>query len=104
SMMPPRTTWLSLALALCAPAALRADPPVAYAPGSPPVSYYQQVRPIFQAHCQGCHQPAKARGEFVMTAFDKLLAGGESGQNAVVPHHPDQSKLVADLPPVAGNA
>ena len=25
-----------------------------------PVSYYKQIRPIFQAHCQGCHQPAKA--------------------------------------------
>ena len=24
------------------------------------VSYDKQVRPIFQAHCQGCHQPAKA--------------------------------------------
>src|SRR3954454_12983690 len=68
------------------------------------VSYYQQVRPIFQAHCQGCHQPAKARGDFVMTAFDKLLAGGESGQKAVVPQHPEQSKLVADITPVDGKA
>ena len=22
------------------------------------VSYYRQVRPILQANCQGCHQPA----------------------------------------------
>ena len=23
-----------------------------------PVSYYQDIRPIFQAHCIGCHQPS----------------------------------------------
>ena len=42
------------------------------------VSYDKQIRPIFQAHCQGCHQPAKAGGGYVMTAFDRLLKGGES--------------------------
>src|SRR5437763_2956385 len=63
------------------------------------VSYYKQVRPIFQAHCQGCHQPAKARGEYVMTEFAKLLAGGESGEKAVVPGQPEHSKLIADITP-----
>ena len=33
------------------------------------VSYYKQIRPILQAHCQGCHQPAKAKGGYVMTDF-----------------------------------
>ena len=27
------------------------------------VSYFRDVRPILQANCQGCHQPAKASGE-----------------------------------------
>src|SRR5690606_35733701 len=49
------------------------------------VSYYKQVRPIFQAHCQGCHQPAKAGGGYVMTSFDRLVAGGDSKAAAVVP-------------------
>ena len=31
------------------------------------ISYYKDVRPIFQQHCQGCHQPAKAGGGFNMT-------------------------------------
>ena len=44
------------------------------------VSYYRDVRPIFQAHCQGCHQPAKPSGEYVMTDFARLLKGGESGR------------------------
>ncbi len=36
------------------------------------ISYYEEIRPILQAHCQGCHQPAKAgtAGEYVMTSFD----------------------------------
>jgi WD40 repeat protein/mono/diheme cytochrome c family protein len=68
------------------------------------VSYYKQVRPIFQAHCQGCHQPAKARGEYVMTAFDKLLAGGESGDRAIVAGQPDKSNLVELITPADGKA
>jgi len=47
-------------------------------PADGPVSYYRQVRPILQAQCQGCHQPAKAKGGYVMTDFKKLLAWGES--------------------------
>ena len=49
------------------------------------VSYDKQIRPILQAHCQGCHQPAKAGGAYVMTAFDRMLKGGESGVAAIVP-------------------
>ena len=30
-----------------------------------PISYYQQIRPLFQAKCHGCHQPAKAKGDYV---------------------------------------
>src|SRR5260221_8280214 len=37
------------------------------------VSYYKDVRPLFQQHCQGCHQPAKAQGGYVMTDFAELL-------------------------------
>ncbi len=52
------------------------------------VSYDKQIRPILQAHCQGCHQPAKAGGAYVMTAFDRMLKGGESGIAAIVPGKP----------------
>ena len=68
------------------------------------VSYYKQVRPIFQAHCQGCHQPAKAGGGYVMTAFDRLLAGGESKEAAVVPSKPEESHLVEQITPDDGKA
>jgi WD40 repeat protein/mono/diheme cytochrome c family protein len=68
------------------------------------VSYDKQVRPIFQVHCQGCHQPAKAGGGYVMTAFDRLLKGGESGEPAIVPGHPADSFLIDKVTPEGGKA
>ena len=68
------------------------------------VSYYKHIRPIFQANCQGCHQPAKSDGEYVMTSFSGLLAGGESESSAVVPGDPSSSNLVAQITPSDGEA
>ena len=70
----------------------------------PRVSYDKQIRPIFQARCQGCHQPAKAGGSYVMTAFDRLLKGGESDDRAVVPGKPGESHLVEQITPKDGKA
>src|SRR3954467_11369846 len=67
-----------------------------------PVSYFKKIRPIFQANCQGCHQPAKAKGGDVMTDFAKLLEGGESvkdGEHAVMPKDPEHSLLVKQITP-----
>src|SRR5207248_2574878 len=55
------------------------------------VSYYRHVRPIFQQNCQGCHQPAKAQGEYVMTGYAELLKAGEKHGPGVVPGQPDKS-------------
>src|SRR5258708_31509142 len=65
------------------------------------VSYYRDVRPVFQQHCQGCHQPAKAGGEFVMVTHAGLLKAGESGAAAVVPGKPEGSKLFEQITPHA---
>src|SRR6476469_1906265 len=64
-----------------------------------PVSYFKKVRPIFQAQCQGCHQPAKAKGGYVMTDFARLLKGGDSGDAAILAGHADKSPLVAAITP-----
>lgn len=69
-----------------------------------PVSYWRDIRPIFQANCQGCHQPAKTEGEYVMTDFAKLLAGGESEEAAIIPGKPGESYLVEQITPVDGHA
>ncbi len=68
------------------------------------VSYFKDIRPIFQVNCQGCHQPAKAMGEYVMTSFDRLAKGGESEQAAVVPGKPDESNLITQITPKDGKA
>lgn len=65
-----------------------------------PVSFYKHVRPILQANCTGCHQPAKAKGDYVMTDFAKLLAGGEEG-SAIVPGKPEASNLLTVSTPGA---
>lgn len=62
------------------------------------VSYYKNIRPLFQAKCQGCHQPAKAKGDYIMTDFPKLLAGGRDGE-AVVPHDVEKSNLLKTITP-----
>ena len=68
------------------------------------VSFHKQIRPIFQAQCQGCHQPAKQGGGYDMTNFAKLLKGGESELKGVVPGKPESSNLVALVTPEKGAA
>jgi len=74
------------------------------AEASQKVSYHGQIRAILQAHCQGCHQPAKASGGYVMTDFRKLLAGGESESAAIVPGKPADSYLLDLITPEGGKA
>lgn len=61
------------------------------------VSYYRDVRPLFQQHCQGCHQPAKAQGGFVMTSHADLLKKGDSDQPGVVPGKPEESLILEQI-------
>lgn len=68
------------------------------------VSYHKQIRPIFQAHCNGCHQPAKPSGGFVMTDFNRLFAGGDSEEKAIVAGHPEKSDLIDEITPENGEA
>src|SRR5262245_32157655 len=68
------------------------------------VSYYKEVRPIFQQNCQGCHQPAKPQGGYVMTSYPDLLKAGDSEQAGVVPGKPQGSLLVKLLGEVQGRA
>jgi len=67
---------------------------------SQPISYHTDIRPIFQAHCVGCHQPSKDKGGYVMTDFKRLLEGGEEGF-AIVPGSPEESYLINEITPDA---
>lgn len=101
-----RAGALLIALFALPAGVLAGDEPAKPAAGAGPakVSYYKQVRPIFQSQCQGCHQPAKAGGGYVMTAFDRLKGGGDSGDAAVVPGKPADSHLLDLIVPAGGKA
>ncbi len=72
------------------------DPP---APPRPTVSTLDEadvfldiVQPILEQRCTSCHNPAKTKGELLLTTYENILAGGESGP-AVVPGNPAASEL-----------
>src|SRR5207248_306257 len=97
-------TWLRRRIALFA-ALLAVAPAAAAEPASPPpakVSFYKDIRPIFQQHCQGCHQPAKAQGDYVITQYAELFKPGNSGKEPVVKGKPEASHLVQQITPQNG--
>jgi dipeptidyl aminopeptidase/acylaminoacyl peptidase len=61
------------------------------------VSFTKDVRPILNQHCQGCHQPAKAQGAYVLTDYGSLLKPGETGKTPVVPGKPADSYLIEEI-------
>ncbi len=91
--------YLPLFVSLCVVApVLAADPPAGK------VSYYKEVLPIFRQHCQGCHQPAKPLGGYVMTSYADLLKKGDSEKPGIVPNKLDESFLVKLLGEVKGRS
>ena len=99
----PRTVsfaTLFLVLALRSLPLVGAEPPPSASQAK--VSYYREIRPVLQANCQGCHQPAKAKGGYAMMDFKRLLAGGDNEGAAIVPGHPDKSSLLKMVTPQDG--
>src|SRR5262245_19152914 len=94
------TTFRAAAVFLVAATAL-AQPPEKPREPEGPVSYYRDVRKIFQQHCQGCHQPARDLGGYVMTSYAAALKAGHTGKVAIVPGHPEKSELIAQITPGA---
>src|SRR6267154_1914543 len=98
-------TWRLLGLAfagIISSSASTAESKEADAKSAPKVSYYREIRPILQANCQGCHQPAKTKGGYMMTEFKRLLAGGDSEGAAIVPDHPEKSAILKMVTPQDG--
>ena len=62
-----------------------------------PVSYYKDIRPIFQQNCQGCHQPAKSQGGYVMTDVAEMFKKSDSNKPGVVPGKPAESFLLDEI-------
>src|ERR1700738_745006 len=88
----PLLAWLTWPISAQTPAKKETDK----------VSYYKDVRPIFQQHCQGCHQPAKAQGGFVMTGFAELFQKTEHDNPGIVPGKPALSAVYKQITPQEG--
>jgi WD40 repeat protein/mono/diheme cytochrome c family protein len=98
-----RSLVLAASLLICAvPACWSAQPPGQKPKEPDQVSYYRDVRRIFQQHCQGCHQPAKSQGGFIMTSYPALLDKGDSGEPGIVPGKPEASKILDQITPQGG--
>src|SRR5262249_46378783 len=79
---------------------LIALPAVGAEPATPApakVSYYKDIRPIFQQHCQGCHQPAKAQGNYIMTEYADLFDPGNTAKKPIVKGEPEASHLMKQI-------
>lgn len=58
--------------------------------------YDHVIQPILGLRCENCHNDDRTEGELLMTSFDRLLRGGESGP-AIIPHQTDESELFQRL-------
>src|SRR5205823_4221426 len=91
SRVSPRRVLWPLAVA----ASLGAGPvAVASDDRSRPVDFAAQVRPIFAHACLKCHGPEKQRGGLRLDSRGSVLAGGDSGEPAVVPGDVGSGTLV----------
>jgi dipeptidyl aminopeptidase/acylaminoacyl peptidase len=97
-----RFSFLAGIVLLAGNSLLHAADPAAKPADTGPISYYKQIRPIFQQHCQGCHQPAKPQGGYIMTSHALLLKAGDSTEPGVVPGKPEKSVLFKQLLPADG--
>src|SRR2546427_8031653 len=93
---------LGLAFAGIISGASAAESKAVEAKPAPKVSYYREIRPILQANCQGCHQPAKTKGGYMMTEFKRLLAGGDNEGVGIAPGHPEKSAILKMVTPQDG--
>jgi WD40 repeat protein len=59
---------------------------------SKPISFITEVAPILKDNCFACHDSKKRSGKYDMTTFEKMMAGGSSGE-AVVAGKLDESDL-----------
>ena len=83
----PRRAGLALSVLVCwAPLAAAAD-----------VDFEQNVAPVLVRHCASCHNASDPAGGLNLMDRAAALAGGESGEPAIVPGDAQQSNLLARL-------
>lgn len=70
--------------------------PPAFARQAPakPIDYTRDIAPILGTRCTSCHAGDDPSGGLRLEKREDLLAGGESGEPAIVPGKPDESPLI----------
>lgn len=63
----------------CAPAILVAVAPASSFEPADSIVFESDIRPLFQEHCVGCHNPEKRKANLDLTDVKSFLRGGESG-------------------------
>jgi len=61
-----------------------------------PVSYYNDIVPLFKRSCTGCHQPAKLKGQLDMTTYEGFKKGGKHGVSFVA-GKPKESTVIDEI-------
>jgi len=66
-------------------------------PAAPGVDFVRDIQPIFAEHCAACHGAKRQEGGLRLTDRASALAGGDSGQKAIVPSDAKASRLIRVL-------
>ncbi len=63
------------------------------------VNFTTQIRPILSEHCFQCHGPdeKERKGGVRLDLREGAYSQGDSGEEAIVPHKPDESELIARI-------
>src|SRR4051812_8016491 len=81
--LPPNrrsmTRCFQFALWICGVVAALTLAPTSRAAEPKPTSFTQDVLPIFQGSCAGCHQPGKLKGGLDLTTYEGVFKGGKKG-------------------------
>lgn len=62
-------------------------------PESEMLVYEDMLHPVFEAKCMSCHNTQRAKGEFVMSSYADVLAGGKGETPSVTAGKPGESEL-----------
>lgn len=62
-------------------------------PESKMLVFKDMIIPVFEAKCLSCHNDQRAKGGFVMSSYDQIQKGGESGQPSLSPGAPYESEI-----------
>lgn len=83
-------TLVVVTLLLAAGRPVLADPELR----SPGVDYVRDVQPVLSAHCYECHGAEKQKSGYRLDVRELAFAGGESGEQAIVPGDSTASPLI----------